>query len=128
MICCDIKGNEIAAVGFSGGSISIISVESKRVLKTVAQKADGENGQSIECVKFCPVMNWLASGSMDFSIVIWDLNNYSIRHVLRHLDGVTQLLWMNNSPKLFSASVDNTIGLWDTRSGEKIKDIEGHSV
>lgn len=128
VICCDIKGNEIAAVGFSNGSISIINLESKHVLKTLSQKSDIENGQSIECVKFSPIMNWLASGSMDFSIIIWDLNNYSVRHILRHLDGITELLWLNNSCKLLSGSVDNTICLWDTRSGEKIKDIEGHSV
>lgn len=97
IISCDIKGNQIAAVGFSEGSIAIINIESKHVLKTLTQKSENDSESSIQCVAFCPSINWLATGSLDFTIIIWDLNTFSPRHILRHLEGITQLLWIPNS-------------------------------
>jgi len=68
----------------------------------------------------------MASASMDGTIRIWDLNNYSVRHILNHDGAVIRLKWHKNSPILTTCSNDKTVRMWDARTGNCLKVWKGH--
>jgi WD40 repeat protein len=74
----------------------------------------GHSGE-ISAISFSPDGRWLATGSEDKSIRIWDL---STGRTLRILTGHTDLIWSlafsPDAKRLASASQDGTLRLWDT--------------
>lgn len=60
-------------------------------------------------------------------IILYDL---STRNVSQKLVGhnlyINQLLWAKKRPLLFSASHDNTIGVWDIETFQKVASLEEH--
>ena len=71
---------------------------------------------------------YLATGSMDFEIIIWDINNNGtkIKTLLGHKDYVTSLVVLNNGD-LVSGSRDSTIRIWDTNSWAVKRNFTGHA-
>ncbi len=74
-----------------------------------------------------PNRNKMASCSKDRSIIIWNLNDFSINTILYgHLRAVLSLVVITNSNYLASSSCDKTILIWD-ESFKKIKTLKGHT-
>ena len=70
---------------------------------------------------------YLASGSYDNTIKIWDTNTGNeIRTLKAHTDYVRSLVVLNNG-YLASGSYDNTIKIWDTNTGNEIRTLKGHT-
>jgi WD40 repeat protein len=71
---------------------------------------------------------YLATGSMDFEIIIWDIinNGTKIKTLLGHKDYVTSLVALNNGD-LVSGSRDSTIRIWDTNSWSVKRNFTGHT-
>lgn len=61
-------------------------------------------------------------------IILYDL---STRKTTQRLTGhnlnINQLLWAKTRPLLFSASDDNTIGVWNMETYQKVTSLEGHA-
>ncbi|KAJ2856271.1 60S ribosomal subunit assembly or modification protein [Coemansia erecta] len=82
--------------------------------------------ESVEAVGLCSVLPLAASGSVDGSLSIWDINTMRLRTTLSHDDSVTGLLWHDESPLLTSVSMDCTVRTWDARTGDCVRVSRGH--
>ncbi|WVY98256.1 hypothetical protein V8G54_030407 [Vigna mungo] len=65
-------------------------------------------------------------GSMDKKMIIWDIEHLIPRATCEHEDGVTCLTWLGAS-YVATGCVDGKVRLWDSRSGECVKTLKGHS-
>jgi len=94
----------------------------------VAGEEVHEGNYSVETVGFSSVLNWCATGGMDGTMKIWDLGNFSCRHVCVHpgLPGVTKLQWHASLPLIYTAATDGVLRLWDARSGALLQAMTGH--
>jgi len=79
-------------------------------------------------VAFSSDGNWLASGSRDRTIRLWDLSTGQTRHVLRGHDGaITRVAFSRDGRWLASSSEDKSIRLWDVAKGELIQVLGSHA-
>jgi WD40 repeat protein len=86
----------------------------------------GGHSKTINCLRFSPNGLWLASGSDDQMVVIWQLKSQpkefgkleeeiqwgQPRQLRGHVGDVMDLSWANDSLHLVSASLDGTAILW----------------
>lgn len=70
--------------------------------------------------------SFLASGSRDFSIKIWNTNDGTeIKTLEEHKDSVKSLVMLSNG-YLASGSLDNSIKIWNLIDVNKIKTFRVH--
>src|SRR5579859_3688728 len=71
----------------------------------------------------------LASGSLDKTIKIWDVETGQCVQTLEghNRRDVTSMAFSQDSRWLASASWDNTVKMWDTKTGRCVQTLEGHS-
>jgi WD40 repeat protein len=68
-------------------------------------------------VAFSPDRRWVATGSADKTIRIWDLSTgRSLRTLTGHTDLVWSLAFSRDGKRLVSASPDGTLRVWDANS------------
>lgn len=79
------------------------------------------SGGRVTGLSWSPDGKWIALGSWDGRISVWNMETYELTYTLRgHTQGVHSLQWTPDSSKLFSASYDNTVVIWDIEQGEPI--------
>jgi COMPASS component SWD3 len=72
----------------------------------------------VSIVRFSPDGRWIASGSSDCTIKLWNASTGALEHTLEgHLAGISALTWSPDSRILASGSDDKSIRLWDTQKG-----------
>ena len=65
---------------------------------------------------------WMATGSADNSLIIWDTETYQvIRKIEVHKGQVTTLDFSPDSKTLISGSADKSLRLWDLSTGNEIR-------
>ncbi|KFY57981.1 hypothetical protein V496_06277 [Pseudogymnoascus sp. VKM F-4515 (FW-2607)] len=96
-------------------------------LQAPVMELTGHSGE-VFAAKFNPEGNYIASGSMDRSIMLWrtygDCENYGILN--GHKGAVLDLHWSRDSRVLFSASADMHLASWDLETGMRIRRHVGH--
>ena len=81
----------------------------------------------VTTVAFSPDDKWLASGSADGVVKLWDTSSGREYHTLAgHTASVTAVAFSPDSRRLVSASADTTLKLWDGNSGKEIRSYPGH--
>lgn len=69
---------------------------------------------------------WLATGSADNSIIIWNADTYQqIRKIESHKGQVTTLDFSPDGRSLISGSTDRSLRLWDVATGNEIRNYNG---
>ncbi|KAI9767962.1 MAG: hypothetical protein M1840_005274 [Geoglossum simile] len=82
----------------------------------------------VRSVAFSHNSAWLASGSYDRSVKIWDASSGECLQTLKgHSSSVHSVAFSHNSAWLASGSYDRSVKIWDASSGECLKTLKGHS-
>jgi WD40 repeat protein len=111
----------IVASGSSDGSLKLSD--------TISGETQVEfSGRAGWGLAFSPDGSQLASGAKvgdGYVIKIHDMRTYEIRHVLSgHDGGIPGLSFSPDGRTLASAGRDKTVKLWNTRTGEKVDELE----
>lgn len=72
-------------------------------------------------------MELFGTSGMDGLINLYDLSTLKKRCTMEHEAGVIKIEFDKQKPLLYSCSVDGTIGVWDIRTGNRVKTCQGHT-
>ncbi len=78
-------------------------------------------GDMFSCFDFSPCGNYIASGSWDNSIRIWDLEGREHKVLDGHTAEVNALAYMPDGRRLVSASDDGTTLVWNLETGKSVR-------
>lgn len=128
------KGGHLVACGTEAGTVKIFNSPAGKLLCTlttpdVPRQSDDQElaGMNIESIAFAPSEQYIASGSLNGSLIVWDLATQRIRQHCKHPSGVNGILWPScDEHVIITACLDGVIRKWNTRTGELIKEFFGH--
>lgn len=83
-----------------------------------------DHDDDVEGVSFHTTKPIFATSGRDEKINIYDMSGNLLKTLLGHTDDVITLQWISGEDKLLSSGHDGVIKLWDTNSGEVIKNID----
>ena len=84
--------------------------------------------EAVSSIAFSPDGQTLASGSLDDTVRLWDVNTGEPLHTLTgHWDNVTSVAFSPDGQTLASGSSDRTIRLWDPNTGSLRRTFKGHT-
>lgn len=82
---------------------------------------------SVLCMAFDPTGRWLASGSRDRTVILWELPGFIPRRVLRNHTGDVRAVAFNpDGTRLASTGGDGSIRLWDVARGVQLDQRAGN--
>lgn len=82
----------------------------------------------ITSVAFSPDGRYIASGSADKTVKLWEVStSREIRTLLGHTSGVSSVVFSPDGRYIVSGSWDKTIKLWDVVTGRELRTLVGHS-
>lgn len=96
-------------------------------LAVVERKLTGHVGW-VKSVSVSPDGKWVASGSWDKTIKIWDLETGACQRTLEgHTDKVTSVAITPDGKRVVSASEDRSIRIWEEKTGQQLARLDGHT-
>ena len=95
---------------------------------TVRRWPDGQTlGQHKgKVTALAPLPDFVASASWDGTIGVWPQDGGGGQQLRGHRSGVNDLAATADGKRLFSASADGTLRLWDTETGTELRQILSH--
>lgn len=90
-------------------------------------EAETESKLSVECIGFSNKdLHWVASGGLDNTMKVWDMNTGACRCTCSHGESVVSLKWHSTAPLVITAALDTLIRIWDSRTGSLVLQLTGH--
>ncbi|TRU90123.1 MAG: protein kinase [Microcystis novacekii Mn_MB_F_20050700_S1D] len=86
------------------------------------------HSDSVRSVVYSPDGRYLASGSVDKTIKIWEVaTGKQLRTLTGHSDSVRSVVYSPDGRYLASGSWDDTIKIWEVATGKQLRTLTGHS-
>ena len=82
----------------------------------------------VPAVAVSPDGEWIATGSGDHTVILWDANGRRLRRLRGHRNLVQGLAFDSSGQRLLSTSDDNDLRLWDLASGTTLRVFQGHTA
>jgi WD40 repeat protein len=127
----------ITVIGLIAAGIVVIALRIDRPQDTIEPKPlevvllrtlSGHTG-FVESVAYSPDGRFIASGSWDSTIKIWDSANGALLRTLSgHTSGVWSVAYSPDGRFIASGSYDNTIKIWDSANGALLRTLSGHTI
>jgi WD40 repeat protein len=95
-----------------------------------ARKEAQPRGHAVEtwCVAFSPDGRWLASGSDDHTVRIWNTRDGTEHWVLQgHTATVTGVEFSSDGKFVASSSLDGSVKLWQVQDWQEVRTLQGHA-
>nr|GMD90103.1 angio-associated migratory cell protein [Ipomoea batatas] len=116
----------LVLTGSKDSSVHIVNIATRKVVRSLNGHSD-----SIECIGISRSSRgsslWVATGSMDKKLIIWDVLHWLPRCTCEHEGGVTCLLWLGTSRFVATGCVDGKVRVWDSLLGNCMATFSGHS-
>ena len=80
----------------------------------------------IVCLAFGPDSSVCATGSMDYTAKLWDVESGQEVFNMEHTAEIVALNFSKDGNKVSSSSFDYTSKIWDVKNGQCINTLEGH--
>ena len=69
--------------------------------------------------------NLLAGGCQDGKVLVWDFDTHGVSRTFEgHTNSVTAIAWTRSSRRLFSASADGTLLVWEVLTGNRLAQVD----
>lgn len=128
--------NNLMATGSTDQYAKVFSSNSGKILCTFDcstktqnedkdKEEDNDTENSVEAIGFSKVNNYLATGTLNGMLSIWDISSQTCRHQCQHEAGITRLKW-DNSSMIYTTTLDGMVHMWDTKNGQKVAQWSGH--
>jgi len=115
------------AASYSSNSALVHSIPRTSNLSCPILQLLGHTAEIFAC-RFNANGSHIASAGHDRSILLWttygDNENYGV--IKGHKGSILDLQWSRDSKLLYTAATDNTLGMWDTLTGQRIRKHVGH--
>jgi chromatin assembly factor 1 subunit B len=134
----DFHQSGLLATGGGDGEIQLWKIkklETDPIVEHFRKLGGSHLSVNINCVRFSPQGSYLASGADYGELNIWNLsvdlsaNEFSTSKkivISAQKDDILDLSWSNDSTAIAIASVDNTIMICDTTSGNRVASYNCH--
>ncbi len=121
--CIFSPNGKFLASSSSDYSARIWSVPDMRLRTILTDHED-----DVEAVAFHQIREWIATGSRDNDVRVFDLHGNLLMRMKGHKADVISIAWLNDSDQLVTSSDDGTIKRWDAQTGHLIDDIDLHGA
>ncbi|MHC4996326.1 MAG: protein kinase domain-containing protein, partial [Planctomycetota bacterium] len=82
----------------------------------------------VKSVDWSPDGRYIASGSDDATLRVWDASTGSLLHTLKgHEDNISEVAWSPGGDRLASGSSDRTVKIWNPKTWQPILNLVGHT-
>ncbi|MGI9167163.1 MAG: eIF2A-related protein [Pyrinomonadaceae bacterium] len=84
------------------------------------------HAMGVDTMAFSPDGKWLASGSVDNTVKLWEVaTGREVRTLTAHTRGVKAVAFSHDGRSLVTGALDNTVRLWDVASGREMRRLDG---
>lgn len=115
------KDSSVIISGDEEGNTLLLNRASHKILGSLVK-----HEESVETIQFSDHLPYVATGSVDGLVNVWDLSTNALRYTLSHPEAVTKVRWSPSGVQLISACLDGNLRIWDSRTGELKETRHGH--
>jgi Prp8 binding protein len=117
----DSKDKQIVVAG-SGAPARTSDLEAPTMLLS-------GHGASVLTMKFDPSGKFMASGSFDRHIFLWEVYGECTNYMMLtgSKNAVLELHWNYDGSQIVSCSADKMVSVWDAEMGQRVKKLSGHT-
>ena len=121
LVTCLQYDEKVIITGSTDSTVRVWDVSSGQMLNTLVQ-----HSAAVLCLRFGPTT--MVTCSKDWTIAVWDIKSPTDirrrRLLVGHRGGVTRVDF--DDEYIVSGSVDQTIKVWQTSTGEFVRTLHGH--
>ncbi|KAI0217797.1 Angio-associated migratory cell protein, partial [Lamellibrachia satsuma] len=120
--------NVIVATGSTDGMAKLVNSVSGKVIKSFPARSMNVVCMIIKATfLFVYRQNFIAIGTLDGNLGLWDVSTHVLRHQCKHEAGIVRLWWDTVAPFIYACTLDGVVHLWDSRNGERVAQWFGHT-